>query len=75
MGSNEEMLSTRCPRDKQWQWLDKDLFMAPFPYGCPGLPHSPHAYFMVSLEMSTLHLSLTQVSYHRPTLKVRLTMV
>lgn len=39
MGFSEEMLSTCCPRDERW--LDRALFMAPFPYGCLGLPQFP----------------------------------
>lgn len=35
-------------------------------------PYSPSAAFTVSEEMSTLHLSWTQVSHHRPTLQIKL---
>lgn len=45
MGSSQEMLSTCGPRDEQWQWLDRALLMAPFPYGCLGLPQFPKYLF------------------------------
>lgn len=45
MGSSQEMLSTCGPRDEQWQWLDRALLMAPFPYGCLGLPQFPEYLF------------------------------
>ena len=75
MGSREEVLSTCCSRMNPGSgWMELPSWLL-FPVAALALPHSPSAYFLVSLDTRALHLPWTQVSHRRPTLKIRLPMV